>query len=359
MGSTVDENENPSEVASEEVSVEPSTPASDSSGLSETVPELLRGIWQGKDRIMMFSNENEFSVVLRVFYTWYNDRAAEPAKFKELKARDRNDTTSPKAEDISVKYKTVYENESKTAGAYELVVKYPNIKEPVYIPVAVVGGKIYLDFLIHDTDSEKNTSVNGSVDDSESEKSKDGLWRSAATADGITVSPPRFKKEVRSYYVNGKDVYHLRYWLSGMEYTTQKAGFSDGKSSFSVSKYLQIGDRLYQCTTGRSTKIRNVEKSNSLPANAVFDSELSICALSSPYLVKIDGENREELQKLVDSNNARKAPPPKPLFPVPEIEIHWRELTEVELYNPRTWNRRMVDVAAEHTTVEIKRVESK
>ncbi len=355
MGSTDSENE----TTPESNFTDSSASASQVAENVEKVPELLRGIWQGKDRIIMFSDENEYSVVLRVFYTWYNDRAAEPSKFKELKARDRNDTTSPSAEDISIKYKTVYENESKTAGAYELIVSYPKTKEPVYIPVAVVDGKIYLDFLIRDKASENTASVNGAVEKSESVNSKDGLWKSAATADGITVSPPRFKKEVRSYYINGKDVYYLRYWLSGMEYTAQEASFSDGKSSFKVSKYLQIGDRLYQCTTGRSTKIRNVSKANSLPKNAVFDSDLTICALSSPYLVKIEGKNREELQKLVDSNNARKAPPPKPLFPVPEIEIHWRELTELELYNPRTWNRRMVDLAADHTTVEIKRVESK
>ena len=42
----------------------------------DEVPELLRGIWQGSDRLVMFSGENEFALVLRFFYQWYSDRAA-------------------------------------------------------------------------------------------------------------------------------------------------------------------------------------------------------------------------------------------------------------------------------------------
>ena len=72
--------------------------------LSENVPSLLQGIWQGADRLVMFSNQNEFALVLRVFYQWYNDRAAEPASFSEVKSRDRNNTTKSPAEDIQIQY---------------------------------------------------------------------------------------------------------------------------------------------------------------------------------------------------------------------------------------------------------------
>ena len=100
---------------------------------SESVPLLLQGIWQGSDRLVMFSNENEFALVLRVFYQWYNDRAAEPASFSELKTRDRNNTTKSPAEDIQISYITIVENPSRTAGVYELSVKYPHEKKPVLI----------------------------------------------------------------------------------------------------------------------------------------------------------------------------------------------------------------------------------
>ncbi|MBR1722984.1 MAG: hypothetical protein IJ727_10970, partial [Treponema sp.] len=87
---------------------------------SDLVPALLQGLWQGKDRLIMFSNENEFALVLRVFYQWYNDRAAEPASFAEIKTRDRNDATISPSQEISIRYITVVENPSKTDGVYEL-----------------------------------------------------------------------------------------------------------------------------------------------------------------------------------------------------------------------------------------------
>lgn len=322
---------------------------------------ILNGIWQGTDRLILFENQNndeengaietvsktepkfDFSVVLRVFYGWYDDRAAENESFSEIKTRDKNDAESRKPEDISIKCHTIFENESKTAGVYELELIYPGAvyttgkiarRESVFVPIAVIQDKMYLNFLVKDKDSD--------------------FWKCASNADGITISKPRIKKEVRSFFINKtsdeegneyEDIYHLRYWKSEMDYSDSKATFSDGKRTFEVSKYLKIGTDVYQCTTGRSTKIRNIEKAPSMPLDSVFDSDNTICAFGRPYLVKVPSKStKDDLLLIVAENNKRRKDPPKPLFPPSEIDFHWKEISELEKYNPFTWNRRNIDL---------------
>ncbi|MBQ8013816.1 MAG: hypothetical protein IJ257_05420 [Treponema sp.] len=313
--------------------------------LSERVPLLLQGIWQGSDRLVMFSNENEFALVLRVFYQWYNDRASEPASFSELKSRDRNNTTSGSAEDIQISYITIVENPSKTAGVYELSVKYPHEKTPVLIPVCIIDGKIYLDFLIKDSAAVTDLRLVSEVSDKKN--TADGFYRAASSASGITIAKPVFEKEVLSYFVTGegKEIYRIRYWLSEMAYTYEKATFSDGDKVFSVDKYLRIGSHVYQCTTGRSSKIRNIQKSSKFEKAALYDSDGGIIAFGEPYLIKVpEGNDRSYLLASVEENNKRKKPAPKALFPPVFPKYRWKEITELELYNPSTWNKRNLDI---------------
>jgi hypothetical protein len=295
-----------------------------------SVPALLSGIWQGSDRLVRFADtDGGFYCVLRTFYAWYDDRAAESAAYTATFSRDKNDTESDHPEVISVEYKTIAENDAKTAGAYELAVQYPKQKNTVSIPVAVINGKLYLSFMIAETkDNEMN-----------------GYWRAAGTASGITVSVPREAKEVVSYYFTEGGVYHIRYWLSEMEYTDEKATFTDGEQKYTVDKYIRAGGCVYSCTTGRSTEIRNIEKSSSFVSAHVLDDEKMICAIGKEYLVKVPGaQTNEQLQTLVAENNKRKYPAPKPLFPPADINFHWKEISELEKYNPWTWNRRNIDL---------------
>ncbi len=315
-------------------------------------PLLLQGIWQGKDRLVRFSSDSNaesepISVVLRLFYGWYSDRAAESPAFSQLLARERNDASAKNAEDVSVSFRTIFENEQKDAGIYELSIFYPvsssktKIKmESTVVPIAVVDGKIYLDFLLNAPAQNADfVRVDG-----ENSNSHDGFWRAASNADGITISPPRISGEVRSFFVSGNDVYSLRYWKSEMEYADAQATFSDGNRVFEVAKFLKIGEEVYQCTTGRSTKIRNIEKSTSLPSSA-FDSQSAICVLGEPYLVRVDGKSSEQdLLASVSENNVRRHPVPKPVFPPFPIDFHWKEISELEKYNPATYSRRNIDL---------------
>ena len=143
----------------------------------------------------------------------------------------------------------------------------------------------------------------------------------------------------------GNEIYKIRYWLSEMAYSYAKATFSDGDKIFSVDKYLRIGANVYQCTTGRSSKIRNSQKSSNFGKNAVYDSDGGIVAFGDPYLVKVpEGNDREALLSFVEENNKRKKPAPKPPLPPTFPKYRWKEITELELYNPSTWNKRNLDV---------------
>ena len=316
--------------------------------LQAQTPSLLNGIWQGTDRIVLFSNQTEddgkIALVLRVFYGWYSNRAAEPERFLEIAERPKNDAEAQKAEDISFSIKTIFENSSKTAGIYEISCFYNvasasgKIKsEKSVVPVAVLDGKIYLDFLV-------KTSVSDFVSADANAENHDGFWRAASNADGLTISPPRIKDEVRSYFVAGNEVYRLRYWKSDIEYSDAIATFSVDSRVFEVAKFLKIGDEVYQCTTGRSSKIRNIEKSSALPSS-IFDSEGTICVLGEPYLALVPDQTDEKaFLENVAQNNKRKHEVPKPVFAPFPLDFDWKSIDELEKNNPATWSRRNVDL---------------
>ncbi len=320
---------------------------------SPAFPLLLNGIWQGSDRLIMFSSkDNEFALVLRVFYQWYNDRACESDEYKEILLRDRNNTTSSELEGLSIVCHKIFENNSNSTGVYELEVNYPYEKEKVFIPICVINDKIYLDFLIRTGEAAPAENQNAAFvnqgqgeDEKPDEKIPDGFFRAASSASGIMISSPVFKKEVISYYIHGSDIYKIRYWLSQMDYTDDKASFSDGNQVFSVNKFLKIGSQLFQCTTGRSSKIRNIEKRSSFEEKIILDDDKSIIAFGKAYLVKVpDIDGKESFIANIAERNSRKKSAPPPLFPPSEVDFHWKDISELEKYNPYTWNRRNLDI---------------
>lgn len=305
------------------------------------IPDLLAGVWRGDDRLVLFGKDgNEFAAVLRVFSGRYADRAAEPASYADYATRDRNDATGRTAEHIEISYITIAENASHTAGAYELQILYPGSREYAYVPLAVIGGNIYLDFLVkgsaRDTDAQP---VLGGAD------VRDGFWRGCGAAAGLLVSPPSVKKERTGYYFYGGTFYHIRYWETDMPYSYAQAGFTDGEQSFVVDKYVRSAGKVYTNCTGRRTQIRNIKKSSELPGTYQFDSDGVICAFGAPYLVRLDGkETRADLQQLTDETNGAPRPPRKPVFPVTFPDVRWPDYDALDIYDSATWNRRMLDV---------------
>ena len=306
----------------------------------DEIPALLAGIWQGSDRLLLFGKEQgEFAAVLRVFYGWYADRAAEPASYAASAARERNNATAAEAEHVTVRYATIAENASRTAGAYELFVSYPGEKEPAVIPVAVIDGKLYLDFLVRgsaaDTDFAQTLSA---APDTK------GFWRDCGSMRGVQVSPPAGAAELSSYYISGDAVYRIRYWQTEMPYTYETARLADGGTDVLVDKYLCVAGVVYTCATGRRTVIRNIEKISALDG-CTFDGDNAICARGAPYLTRVEGkDSRDDLQALVAEINARRHPAPPPPFPPVFPNIRWPDYDALDLYNPGTWNRRNIDI---------------
>lgn len=307
---------------------------------TDDAPGLLKGIWQGDDRLVLFSGtDGDFSCVLRVFYKWYDDRASEPPEYAQITSRDRNDASSKSAEHIQIKYGTLFENAEKSAGAYELAVKYPGNAETVFIPLCVIGGKLYLDFYLRiDVFSGEDEYQDENVQAHPYFLLKRGI------SSGIKIIPPVQEEDFFSYLVDGNAFFQIRYWISDMEYSSDFAEFSAGGKTYSVHKHVFAAGKIFTCVTGRSKKIRNVRKIDALPA-FVSDDEQVIFAHPNSYLVYVPGSGEaEELFDIVKKDNSKKAPPQKPPFSPEKIDFHWKEISELEKYNPYTWNRRNIDI---------------
>jgi len=396
------------------------------------VPALLKGIWYNSERYVLFDTgykKNDGSIpqiVLRMFYTWYDDRAAEAADYTAktgsktvnvsgadtsvvasttsryfsstntatsgsarnltyatrinnqpsepentssqkhenipAEARDVNNTTdgSP-AQEIKVKFvplvteafpasynieATVKDGMSISAdtipsGAWDLQIVYPHDRTVYHVPAAVIGNNLYLHFTVKAIPREA-VSSDGVI----------GFWQDYGNASGILISAPYTSRELLSYYITQDSVYHIRYWQTDMEYNPDaEAVFSDGDKTYTVKKHLYVGDRVYTCVNGRGTKIRNIEKSKSLPeaytlnkvnvdrqvvnedgsVSTVRTKCATICALGEPYLTLTDG--KQSIEQIVVQANNRRMPPPKPVFPPSNLDFHWDIIKDLNKYN--------------------------
>lgn len=310
----------------------------------DDVPALLTGVWQGSDRLVYFGDDDdEITIALRLFYGWYADRTAEPARFAEDAARVRNDATTATAERITVRYATLAENNSQTAGAYELEVRYEGQSAPVYIPLAVIDGSIYLDFLVRENTS--GVLLTGDVTDAASRNIADGFWRDCGAARAVSVSPPIRSKELTSYYVAADTCYRIRYWQTEMPFTTEVADFIDGDKRFTVDKYILAGGGVYTCCTGRRTRIRGVKKEVTFQRPYTLDADGVICGVGTAYLVRMDSDGQTDEQTVLSAVTAsQRAPAPKPLFPPPLPSVRVPDYDELAIQDPATWSRRNLDV---------------
>lgn len=299
-------------------------------------PPLLSGIWQNESRyVILDSNyvskispdgENFMDakipqIVLRTFYRYYNDRAAESHLYTQENSRDVNVATQKSAaEEIQISFvpltdavypknynlpvqkennKIIYA-EDLPSGAWNLKIKYPNDKTIYNVPVCVIGDKMYLNFAIKLKDSDsKNSSVlsenpqnnfeNSSVLSANQQNNQEnpqnqqileknvlnGFWQDYGIANGILICPPTNKRELLSYYVDDDKIYKIRYWQTDMEFDSgAKASFSDDNKTFYVPKHIKIADKTFTCTLGRRTKIRNLEKASSFEKKCTFNSIL-------------------------------------------------------------------------------------
>lgn len=351
---------------------------------SADVPSLVEGVWQRDDKIiffdvrsknepegsMIFLSENSlFSSILKTYYGWYYDRAAEPIGYSENTKRFRCVPTPEQAERISVtvdpipgEWQYAWSEEieipsedgesstkirriknSQTSGAYEIVLSYTN-REVTRIPVAVIDGKMYLDFLVKpplvraDTDDgNADSEDNANTDESENYLPLDkpyGYWQGVSQKRGILVAPLKDAENVYSYYFSDNSVYTLRYWKTNTDFVSRSASFTDVDHEFRVPKHIITANTIYTCATGRRTLIRNIDKSLSLEKEMTLDSTGTICVFGKPYLIKSEeATNENELMEIVASANSRRKPDPPPLFPPSEAKWHWEDIHRLEAGN--------------------------
>lgn len=353
-----------------------------SHNLSAQVPSLLKGVWKNSARYTVFdtnyySEKNGGAVpqcALRLYYQLYLDRVAESADYSKKNKRPVNAATQKdEAEEVSIEFipltdealestsaEQKYTAENVPSGAWNLKITYPGYKEPYYIPVAVIGDKLYLNFKIKADDSDKipySTLLDGTV--MQSGNLMAGFWQDYGAAEKIPVSRPRTKTELLSYYVTDNAVYHIRYWQTDMDYDAEtQAIFSDGEETFYVPKHLKVSEKTYTCVTGKRTRIRNIEKSAKIPGEYSHNTVLvkksveeqngkntsytvriaTICVLGEPYLVL---QKDMSMEQILEESKKLHAPAPKPLFPPHGIlDFDWSIVERP----PKNWNKRMLDL---------------
>ena len=128
------------------------------------LPEKLEGLWEGKDRYVFLEstrdeNKNPYSasqleivIVLKEYYGWYYDRAAESEAYSQSENRVRSAATHKDAEHIKIIKVDSLINPSENPDfevpedcAWELKFNFSKYEQN-RIPVCVIDENMYIDF---------------------------------------------------------------------------------------------------------------------------------------------------------------------------------------------------------------------
>ncbi len=357
------------------------------------IPELLKGIWQNDGRYIVFdSGENTAEsaipmIVLRTFYRWYDDRAAEGEVATNAFPRDKNNTTSQRPEKLSIQFEPLTDQvfvqgkgeasiqddgdsitaENASSGAWDMIIHYDGKmggkEKTCHVPIAVIGDSLYLDFVVKQEDSDSvpmSSLLNGKI--IESGNILAGYWRNYEKAQGILISTQEQKgqSELLCYFVTDTKVYPLRYWETDMEFDAEATAHFDADGKIiEIPKHLKSGEKIFTCVKGRRTAVRNLteaddflqEKStNTILVHKVRQNDSgetidysvrtsTICAFGKPYLTRAN--DLSSIQETIESDNSRKKPAPEPLFPPHGIlDFDWSIISDP----PESYDRRMLDL---------------
>lgn len=272
------------------------------------IPEELKGIWSGNDRMIFFGGENEISIILKEYYGWYYDRAVEPERFNEIQKRNRNIATKKNGYAYSVNFVRIAEN----VPAWEMEISISE-KNKSIIPIALVDGKIFLDFLL------KIPYYNQNFENNENQLL--GYWQGLNCANSIRICGREKAENIISWYITQNGAYHLRFWNTKMPNEDTKAVFSDNNTLYTINKHIFSAGENYTCVSGRGTNIRNVEKYPVFPHEYKINENGTLLALGKEYLSKVEGNySAEELLEIVKQANSRRKP--EPPSPFKSIEQH-------------------------------------
>ena len=287
---------------------------------AETIPSKLLGIWESKDRYIFFEqndeNEPELVVVLKEYYGWYLDRAAEPASYNEKEPRTRNIPTPRNAEHIKIKNIQTTETSNSLYGALDL--NYSTWQKNT-IPFLLLDDSIYLKYFVLD-EREKTEKPEDAVPPAYK------FYRGIAPSKGFMISPQSLPKDITGYIVDGEKLYDVRYWQTDMDYSTDYISFTYKEDTYEIPKHLRSCETNYSCVSGRSKKVRNTVKPFEYKVeNYLFnDDQKAFTENKEPYLKRLaDRSTFEDLMKLIKEANSRRKPDPPALFPESNLDWHW------------------------------------
>ncbi len=270
--------------------------------LHAQIPSQLQGLWEGKDRYIFFDSEEDICFILKEYYSWYLDRVVEPESYSTVLERKRNLATQKNP----INFTCNFFEYKELQNAWEIEI-LQNQKEILKTPIALHGDNLYLNFLIKVL-----------TDETEQSNSITGYWQGINYSNDIRISGRRNIPNIYSWFITDDGIYKLRFWETDMKLNNEAiAEFTDGEKLFQVNKHIYSAGQVYTCATGRSSRIRNVEKSYSFLNDYTTNEESTLMFLGKPYLTRVkEITTIESLMKLVQEQNSKKKPAPEPIFPV-------------------------------------------
>ena len=268
---------------------------------SQAIPESLQGIWEGKDRFVFFESaaddENpEFVIILKEYYGWYYDRAAEPLDYSKVEARSPNAATHKEPEVIPFTIKSL----ENITDAFQLSITYSKHYSNT-TSFAIIDDKVFI-----------NMYTKYDIND-------ESLWRGWQYSDGFIMNSQPMDENISLLIMLDDKFYDVRYWQTDMDYETSTVTFKYKDDIFAVPKHLFAEGTNYSCVNGRSKKVRNTQKAFSLENNDIlYNKDKTVLVLNGqPYLTKLkDKKTIQDLMQIIKEANARRKPDPEPIFPV-------------------------------------------
>lgn len=275
---------------------------------AETIPQKLLGIWEAKDRYVFFEqndDENpEIVILLKTYYGWYLNRAAEPAEYNEKEPRLRNTANARNAEHISIQNINISESSNSLYGSLDL--SFSRWQSNV-IPFLIIADSMYLSYFEKDDVNES-------------------FFRGLAPSQGFLISPQSVPTNITGYIIDGDKLYDVRYWQTDMDFSSDYITFTYKDDSYQIPKHLRSCNTNYSCVSGRSKKVRNAVKPFEYKADDfIFNDEGTVFTRNEEaYLKRLaDRDTFEELMKIVKEANSRRKPDPPALFPESNLDWHW------------------------------------
>lgn len=288
---------------------------------AETIPSKLLGIWEAKDRYVFFEQNDQdqpqIVVVLKTYYGWYLNRAAEPAEYNEKEPRVRNTANARNAEHIYIQNINVKETANSLYGSLDLAF---SSWQKNTIPFFILDNQLYLSYFEKDIREEEPFD----------------FYRGVAPSQGFMISQQSLPENITGYIIDGDKLYDVRYWRTDMDYSTDYITFTYKEDSYQIPKHLRSCETNYSCVSGRSKKVRNTVKPFVYRAeNFIFNADNTVFTKNEePYLKQLaDRDTFEELIKIIKEANSRRKPDPPALFPESDLDWHWDLIDQLESGN--------------------------